>query len=379
MKPTRRVASTAGLLAAAGLVASLGTSALFVSAADHLDAPTTKTAQRIDITDLYAFKSSGGTTLILNTNPLTSPGDTATTRFRGMAIYQFQIDTDGDAKAEIAYRVKFRNRSTLKDGSVIQDFVVMRDTGKSADRNGWYGEVVASGQTTAYGHKQKIVKIDGGGKVFAGPRDDPFFFDLPGFVQFKTELLAGNTDLGDLLGGFTGEDTFRGTNVTSLAIELPNKRLGGGGTTVGVWATTLRRSGSHWRQIDRMGRPAINTVFNTTDAEKEGANRIKPTADRAYDRDNVIGVLGAIGNVLDANSLPAYDDATISGIADVLLPDLLTIKLGDSAGFLNGRKLGDDVIDAEFGLLTNGNVTSDGVDANDRSFRTHFPYIQKPF
>jgi hypothetical protein len=197
-------------------------------------------------------------------------------------------------------------------------------------------------------------------------------------VEFKKQLLAGSTDLGVLLGGFTGVDTFKGTNVSSIAIEVPNSRLGGSGKTVGVWATTSMRSGGGYHQIERMGRPAINTVFNNTNAEKEAANRLGPRDDRALDKANVIGVLDAIGNVLDANGAPSYSTAQKNGIANVLLPDELTVKLGDAAGFLNGRRLADDVIDAEFGLLTNGAVTSDGVNANDRAFLTSFPYLAKP-
>ena len=74
-----------------------------------------------------------------------------------------------------------------------------------------------------------------------------------------------------------------------------------------------------------------------------------------------------------------YNSATIDAIADVLLPDTLTIALGDASGFLNGRRLADDVIDAEFSLLTNGNVTSDGVNANDKAFLASFPYLAAPF
>ena len=107
-----------------------------------------------------------------------------------------------------------------------------------------------------------------------------------------------------------------------------------------------------------MGRPAINTVFNNTSAEKEAANRLRPRDDRAFDKANVIGVLDAIGHVLDVNGAPSYTTAQIDGIANVLLPDELTVKLGDSAGFLNGRRPADDVIDAEFALLTNGAVTA---------------------
>ena len=55
-----------------------------------------------------------------------------------------------------------------------------------------------------------------------------------------------------------------------------------------------------------MGRPAINTVFNNTNAEKEAANRLRPTDDRAFDRDNVIATMTAIDNVLDVNALPNY-------------------------------------------------------------------------
>jgi len=54
------------------------------------------------------------------------------------------------------------------------------------------------------------------------------------------------------------------------------------------------------------------------------------------------------------------------------------VKLGDPAGFLNGRQPANDVIDAEFSLLTNGNITSDGVNANDSAFPTSFPYLASP-
>ena len=128
-----------------------------------------------------------------------------------------------------------------------------------------------------------------------------------------------------------------------------------------------------------MARPAINTVFNHTDAQKDAANFRGPAGDRAADRTRVVGVLQAIDNVLEANGLSSYNSATIEAIADVLLPDTLTIALGEASGFLNGRRLADDVIDAEFSLLTNGNVTSDGVNANDKAFLANFPYLAAPF
>lgn len=379
MTPYRRAASSVGLLALAGLVATLGAGSLLVSAADHLDAPTTKSNPRIDITDLYAFKSAGGTTLILNVNPLTSPADSRTARFSTNAIYQFNIDRNGNAFADLAYRVRFSNTHALANGSIVQDYTIKRSTGASARTNDWIGVVVARGQTTTYRRSTlRIAHISGGGKAFAGSRDDPFFFDLPGFVEFKHQLLAGSTDLGVLLGGFTAIDTFAGTNVSSIAIEVPNVRLGGTGHTVGVWATVLDRTSGIYHQVERMGRPAINTVFNNTAAEKEAANRLRPSDDRAFDRANVVATLDAIDNVLVTNTAPHYTASQISGIANILTPDTLTVQLGNSAGFLNGRRLTDDVINAEFSLLTDGNVTSDGVNANDSPFRTTFPYLAGP-
>lgn len=379
MRPSNRTASTAGLLAVAGLIAVVGVGPALVSGADHLDASTVKTDKRIDITDMYVFKPGAiNTALVMNVNPLTSPASSKTAHFRPSALYEFKIDTNGDAFADVAYRIRFGSPVTLADGAIRQDFTVRRATGAAARRNEWSGAVLATGRTTALGRTNRIASLASGGNAFAGVRDDPFFFDLPGFVQFKTKLLEGSTDLGELLGGFTGTDTFAGTNVSAIVLRVPNGAIGGNGRTIGVWSTVSIRASGMWVQVERMGRPAINTVFNHTKAEKEASNRLRPTDDRAVDHDNVIGVLDAIGNVLTANGLEAYDTATKEAIANVLLPDVLTFKVGDAAGFLNGRKLGDDVIDAEFSLLTNGNITSDGVDANDKAFSTSFPYLATP-
>ena len=391
MQSPRRIAGYAGILGIVGLTAAIGSGPVLVGAADHLDAPTAKHDARIDITDLYAFKSGSGTTLVLNVNPLTSPANSKMARFSTSAIYEFKVDTSGDAVADIAYRIRFNRTRTAADGAVFQDFVVRRATGAAARVNEWSGAVIAIGGTTGYHRSARVYPTIGGGKAFAGVRDDPFFFDLPGFVQFKGELLKGNTTLGSpgggagsLLGGFTGNDTFAGTNVSSIALWVPDRFLGGTGRNIGIWGTTSYASSTGYVQVDRMGRPAINTVFNglhvptsstLNNAEKEAFNRLSPRHDRAVAKDNVEAVLNAIGGVLTANGATAYTPTQVNGIANTLLPDVLTFKVGNSAGFLNGRKLADDVINAEFGLLTNGAVTSDGVNANDKAFSGSFPYL----
>ncbi|HEY7969591.1 MAG TPA: DUF4331 family protein [Candidatus Limnocylindrales bacterium] len=391
MHTARRTAGIAGVLGIVGVVAAIGAAPLDVGAADHLDAPTAKHDARIDITDLYAFKSGHGTTLILNVNPLTSPANSKTARFSTSALYEIKVDTNGDAVADIAYRIRFSHTRAAADGAVVQSYSIRRATGAAARANAWSGRLIGTGSTTAYHRSPRVFGTTIGGKSFAGVRDDPFFFDLPGFIQFKGELLKGNTTLGSpgggagsLLGGFTGTDTFAGTNVSSIALWVPDRFLGGTGRHIGIWATTSYASSTGDVQVDRMGRPAINTVFNglhvptastLNNAEKEAFNRLSPRSDRAVATDNVEAVLNAIGGVLTANGATAYTPAQVDAIAKTLLPDVLTFQVGNAGGFLNGRKLGDDVINAEFGLLTNGAVSSDGVDANDSAFSGHFPYL----
>jgi hypothetical protein len=386
-------------LVAVGLSLAVGASPLLVAASDHLDAPAAKADHRVDITDLYAFRSSPTTTtLVLNVDPLLSPTDTRTAAFRPNALYEFKVDRNQDGVADLAYRIRFSAPTVLRDGTRSQTFIVRMATGLAASSNEWNGEIVATGSTTPYKHAVRTTSVAGGGRIFVGAVDDPFFFDLPGFVNFKQKLLEGSTNLGTLLGGFTGTDTFAGTNVLSIVIQLPNARLGGTGQSVGVFATTSTRRNGGWYQIDRVGRPAINTVFNglilpaSSDyngLEKDAFNNQLPSADRRTTTDNVTTVLNAIGGVLTANSATAYTPAQVAAIASVLLPDELTLKLGSGAPFasgtslaslsLNGRRLGDDVIDAEFALLTNFVITTgDGVSHNDVPFRSTFPYEAAP-
>ncbi len=374
----RRTLSGAGLVGAAALVAALGAGPLLVAGADHLDAPTVKHDGRIDITDIYVFSNGTGTALVMNVNPLMSPAATKTASFLPYALYQFKIDTNGDATADIAYRIRFSGVQKTSGGATFQDYAIRRATGASARSDAWTGTLLATGTSSAYKGAVRSSVLAGGGRSFVGPRDDPFFFDLAGFVQFKSKLLAGSTDLDELLGGFTGTDTFRGTNISSIVLTVPNGMVGGTGHAIGVWATTaIKNSSGAYVQVERMARPAINTVFNHTNGTKEAFNRARPGTDRATTRTAVIGVLDAIGNVLTTNGLAAYTTAQKAGIADVLVPDTLTFKVGGSAGFLNGRRLANDVIDAELSLLTNGNVKSDGVNANDRALGS-FPFLGTP-
>jgi hypothetical protein len=83
---------------------------------------------------------------------------------------------------------------------------------------------------TAYGAASTSIGSNANGtRIFAGPRDDPFFFDL---ARFK-EIIAGTAP------GFNnpGSDTFAGTNVMSIVVEVP-KSLLGSGAAISMWGET---------------------------------------------------------------------------------------------------------------------------------------------
>ena len=123
------------------------------------------------------------------------------------------------------------------------------------------------------------------------------------------------------------------------------------------------------RQEDRFGLPAIATVFIPTNL-KDAYNEAPPAQDRANFKSLIVQKLVAFGQTA----------AAADGLADALTPDIQPIDLSQPSGFLNGRKLDDDVITAELGLIfgSNAALNDDLVDANDQPFLPTFPYLAGP-
>ncbi len=291
----------------------------FVRASDHLDAPALQAAGNgdRDINDLYVFQSpanANNTVLIMTVNPFA--GVMSGTTFGTDVGYEFQVDNNGDAVADVTYNATF-------------------DAGQNVT-------LKRNGSTVVTGNAATSLPIPSGGMVQTGLFDDPFFFDLAGF---QNEFM------------FTGDDAFAGADVSAIVLEIPSSELGG--PDVGVWARTL----SAGNQVDRVGRPAINTVLIPS-ARKDEFNQSAPDQDPADFGADVLAAITALSNATNAATL-----------TDILLPDVLTFDTSNSAGFLNGRQLADDVIDAELNLLTAGAVTGDGVNMNDVTFRSSFPYL----
>jgi hypothetical protein len=323
MRMKRKVLTALGL---ASIVGASAVAAIGASASDHLDAPAVKTDGRTDINDLYVFQSpsnTANTVLVMTVNP--GAGVISGTTLDPKSRYRFNIDNDGDANADKVIQLEFGK--VKSDGS--QTVEVENETGATRFRGkGKVGEQVT---------------LDTGGKLMVGTFDDPFFFDLDGFRHnFQ----------------FTGVDFFAGLNTTAIVLEVPSSQLGSG--QIGVWLSTKRDG----EKIDQMGRPAINTALIAPD-RKDAFNQTSPSKQRSRFGPEVIARITALSG-----------DATYAAaIADVLLPDVLTFTVGNPAGFLNGRKLADDVIDAELSLLTKGALVTDGVNANDKPFSNVFPYL----
>lgn len=342
----------------AALVLTLGIAPLMARGSDHLDAPNlgsvhvdandnlsvTKLRGPVDINDLYVFDAPNGrTVLALTVNPAVNL--LGRQRFNDNVDYRINIDRNGDARADVTYTTTFGEH-----GNGSQPYTVKR--GNTTVARGWTDKGNATGSQ--------------GVMAFAGTRSDPFFFDLIGFLG---SVKGQGTDAL----GKTPTDFFAGLDTYAIVLEVPNSQLGGNGTHIGVWGQTV----SGGSLIDQVGRPAINTVFNSTGADKMAFNRTPPSQQRTAMggkfRSNVITTLVGLSTALGS----PYTTAQAQGIADILLPDVLTYQVGTDASFLNGRDLDDDVIDAELGLATNGAVTSDGVGAHG-DLLSSFPYLGAP-
>lgn len=354
-------------LVALAVSLAVGLPAILAQGADHLDAPLVQNDGRLDINDVYAFQSPtnpDNTVLIMTVNPLA--GVLSPTTFHPDALYELKIDNTGDAVEDITYRLKFSQPSS-KSAAPSQSVTLWKDEGTGF-------AVIAEGKVSAPAKsdkaKPRIIPVDGGGSLFAGLRDDPFFFDL---VAFQNALGGTGTLPRDPDSEINGVDFFAGVNVSAIVLELPSDMFGS--DDIGVWAITKFKG----QQVDRLGRPVINTVFIPAE-NKDAFNAGEPRNDRRDFNEDVVGSLLFLSG-LDGTG---YSEVQAQAIANVLLPDILTINTSSTSGFLNGRTLEDDVIDIELPIATGGFfggspvLTTDEVPANDVPFLSEFPYLAPP-
>lgn len=202
-------------------------SGLVLIAADHIDAPAVS-GNGNDITDVYAFQGqdTNNMVFVVNTQGLLSPSATAAASFKENVLIEINIDNNGDNVEDLVIQAIKRDNKMYFFGPVAPGTPGTTSTIKTSSPA---GNVAIS----TYGSAPVIGTSTTGMKFFAGPRDDPFFFDLG---QFQA-ILGGTAT------GFNnpGTDTFAETNVLSTVIEVPKSMLGGSGATINFWAETKQK------------------------------------------------------------------------------------------------------------------------------------------
>jgi hypothetical protein len=455
----RRLGTAVGAALAAGAIAAtLGVGS------SHREAPLTALDPTADDTDVYAFTADdaqGDLTIVANWIPFEDPaGGPNFYRFDDRARYYLNIDNTGDGRYDVRYRFTFdttvRNPesflyalpgvSSIEDPklNVVQHYTLTRERYRNGQLKS--SKVLAKRLPVApnnVGPKtipdyasvaaEAIRSLPGGGKVFAGQRDDPFFVDLgAAFDAINIRKGTGNE------GG--GRDDLAGYNVHAVVLQVPERDVTRDGRpadqsdapTVGVWASTDRprvqvlrsakpaksarkrgkgRAKGRWVQVSRLGNPLVNEVviplgqkdrFNATQPADDLANFgkyvVEPELARVLnilfpglnvpetDRTDIVTALltGIEGVNQIAPGAPPTDTLKINlATAPSTDPKPLGVLASDSAGFPNGRRLADDVTDIALrvvgGVLVGNDLPlGDGVDANDLPFLSTFPYVAPP-
>jgi hypothetical protein len=449
------------------LMAAIAAGILAVSlsfGSSHREAPGTMLDPSADDTDVYAFTADdapGALTVVANWIPFEDgAGGPNFYRFDDRAEYYINVDNTGDGKYDVRYQFKFkthyRNKSSFlyalpgvtslgdKKLQVLQTYKVTRETYKNGRLRST--KVVARNLPVApnnvgpktfpnYGAvaNQAIKSLPGGGKVFAGQREDPFFVDL-GTTFDAINLRKGTGNEGG------GKDDLAGYNVHSVVLQVPEAKVTRDGKSVsgpaaknaviGVWSSTERprlqvngantvsggRQGQGGDvQVSRLGNPLVNEVvipvglkdkFNATqpsdDAKNFGKYVVKPELAgvinalfnlgvKTTDRTDIVDALlvGLPGKTKIApNAVPADTLKLNLGVPPTATPNRFGVIAGDLGGFPNGRRLADDVTDIELRVIGGFLVPADkggkqlplgdGVDRNDVPFLTSFPYAAPP-
>jgi hypothetical protein len=277
-------------------------------------------------------------------------------------------------------------------------------------------------------------------RVFAGTAADPFFIDLGATfdsLNYRAgtgvEALTPEQDADDQLS--SAPNSVAGFNVNTIAIEVPIKLLTSDGVlhaatdpkgTIGTWATTsrteitIRRSPNpaqnfgRLAQIQRFGNPLINELIIGT-GSKDFWSMSEPVKDMQFASFDLDPLIGRVFNAVYGFSIPTPPRTDLLPLVTYAAPiapkgtpagpiaDLMRLNTGvpptpkaqrkrlgliagDPAGFPNGRRLTDDVVDIVErvgigGILSPGfnvapnNLLGDGVNAPDVPPQETFPYV----
>ena len=456
-------------------------------ASSHSDAPLIKQDPQANITDVYAFigsKYDGSGQDVLNVmvsvRPYSDPGDGVIyERFADDIRYSIHLTNPATGATTDRYDFRFstvtggyKNLDTILSYGLGTESGPILDIGDArqnytqtytVSRN---GTVLGSGlvvpppnvgprTTPGYNHpatgmaisgatteseldpltRQAIHDLPPGQAVWAGPREDGFYADIPAIFDLLDPRIIEDKDGNPGTGGIGqdggGVDGFKGFNVLTYGLQIPVDSLTTGGYTdpvfgtpatgVGVYASTSRQrltirrpggppvSGGPWVQVNRLGNPLFNEALVPL-KDKDLYNRTAPTGDDQFATYAESPELARLMNLIlfgDPSGMSPLP-VTNSALRQIYIPDVLRVdtttppvrlpgqsgfsRLGflgsdvttgstgvRSGGWPNGRRVGDDVVDIALTALSVFTIDlGDNVNANDQIYNQVFPYLATP-
>ena len=364
-----------------------------INAADHRDGPiitNNPTNLSTDIDDLYLFLDPNDNTKVILAFDVAAPIIPAENANAGgfdpTANFRLQIENTGDAAGDLIIDVTFTSQTSRDQPQTAQ---ITLSRGRS--NMGFTAPTTVSSATATTAPPPVITTDPATGiSFFAGLVDDPFFFDLPAELRYRASRLAGTPDPSFF---DRARDSFAGYNALMIALSVPASLLRGpAGNMIGLSvhaqlnSKTDRspdgdRNFGKFVTVDRMGVPAINTVF-VPFSRKNEYNRAS-TVDDANGRfaSDIVNTLRQLHT--DDTSIQILGRLAVAN-GDMLRLDLSMPNSGPGggnntgAGFPNGRRPGDDVIDIIVTIVNNRVPQGDNVNANDAPFGNAFPFFAPP-
>ena len=412
-------------------------------ASSHREAPLISQDATADNTDLYMFRDASDPSkvnIIANYIGLEPPASGPNfVRFGDDVQYEIHIDNNGDVQDDITFQFRFRTTVANPNTFLYNTFTIDPKTYANQNVKQTYSvRMIKNGQATTLATNvptppvnigprstpnysqytaASIKSLPGGGKVFAGQRNDPFFvdlgsvFDLLGLRPINSAHLAP-------LPNTNGVNSLTTSSVHAIALQLPIALLTKNGnvpttvnskaSVIGAYASSSRQRvktlsttggapsySGEWVQVSRLGIPLVNEVLIPL-GKKDKWNSVDPKDDMQFfgnilDPEPTKLLPVVYPSVFNQNNIPPGGIATrpdlvklltgqLAGLssANALPPaDLLRVNLavppvwgtpsnrlaalqGDVGGFPNGRRLTDDVVDIELRVLAGELLDSDG-------------------
>lgn len=423
----------------AGLIISGGHQGL-LHAADHGDSPAPSQDQATDIGDVYFFldpTDNAFAVIAMDVHGFIVPAENSNLgAFDSDVRFRFLVENSGDATPDAAITVDF-SRQTSR--STPQKASIRLTSGKTSLAFFTAPTTVSSATMFEPAVIAPVVTVEAVSRIsfFAGLRDDPFFFDIPSELRYRASRFNNTIDPSSFE---RARDSFAGYNILFAALRVPVSLIKGAGNVIGLNGATLRRKlttrtratpnndEGPFVEVDRMGIPAVNTVFvgsrpaaapgcqpaDPTEAglaKKDRYNRNRPTSDAKGEfAGDIVSNLQCLRT--EAAAINFFAGAAVS-FGDYLRLDVTKANaslgvpttpgvfppggFGDLISFNgnmvpNGRRPGDDTIDIIVTGVNNFAPVNpsgkcplnpaafcvDRVDTNDREFLATFPFFAPP-